>query len=81
MAAVSRVIGNLGRPAFAIAYAAGFACGNFTGLTIEALVRHRSPGRARFRDAAALAERLRTCGFLVTFLKGKAATVPSTCCC
>lgn len=33
--AVSKVIGNLQQPAYAIAYALGFATGNYVGMTFE----------------------------------------------
>jgi uncharacterized protein YebE (UPF0316 family) len=71
VAAVSRVIGNLGKPAFAIAYAAGYACGNFTGLTVERwFAIGRQVVRVFSRRGPALAERLRTLGFLVTLFEG-----------
>jgi uncharacterized protein YebE (UPF0316 family) len=71
VAAVSRVIGNLGKPAFAIAYAAGYACGNFTGLTIERWFAFgRQVVRVFSRRGPTLAEHLRTLGFLVTLFEG-----------
>lgn len=71
VAAVSRVIGNLGKPAFAVAYAAGFACGNFLGLTLERwFAIGRQVVRVFSRRGPAMAERLRGLGFLVTLFEG-----------
>ncbi len=71
VAAVSRVISSLGRPEFAIAYAAGFACGNFLGLTLERwFAIGRQVVRVFSRRGQALAEHLRGLGFLVTLFEG-----------
>lgn len=71
VAAVSRVLNNLNKPAFAIAYAAGFACGNFTGLTLERWVAFgRQVVRVFSRNGDAVAEKLREKGFRVTLFEG-----------
>ena len=69
--AASRVIGNLGKPHLAVAYAAGFACGNYVGLTIE---RWAAMGnqvvRVFSRRGEPLADELRQQGFRVTLFHG-----------
>lgn len=69
--AASRVITRLDRPLFAVAYAAGFACGNYLGLTLE---RWAAIGnqvvRVFSRCGDALADELRRQGFRVTLFHG-----------
>lgn len=69
--AASRVIGNLSKPQLAVAYAAGFAIGNYVGLTIE---RWAAMGnqvvRVFSRRGDQLADELRMQGFRVTLFHG-----------
>ena len=69
--AASRVIGSLGKPQLAVAYAAGFACGNYVGLTLE---RWAAMGnqvvRVFSRRGEQLADELRQHGFHVTLFHG-----------
>ena len=68
---VSRVVASLGKPAFAVAYASGFACGNFVGLTIERWVAiGRQVVRVFSRQGRTLADKLRDLGFRVTLFEG-----------
>jgi uncharacterized protein YebE (UPF0316 family) len=75
--AVSKVVQNLNRPMIAVSYAAGFACGNFVGLTIErwAAFGHQVV-RVFSRQGEELAERLRTLGFRVTLFEGRGRDGP-----
>ncbi|MBL8633554.1 MAG: hypothetical protein JNM40_10050 [Myxococcales bacterium] len=69
--AASRVLGNLNKPHLAVAYAAGFAVGNYVGLTIE---RWAAMGnqvlRVFSRRGDQLADELRQQGFRVTLFHG-----------
>lgn len=69
--AASRVLGNLNKPHLAVAYAAGFAVGNYVGLTIE---RWAAMGnqvlRVFSRRGDQLADALRHQGFRVTLFHG-----------
>jgi uncharacterized protein YebE (UPF0316 family) len=68
---VSNVIEHLQNPAYAIAYALGFATGNYIGITID---RHVGFGeqvvRVFTRKGAELADYLRNGGFRVTEFAG-----------
>jgi uncharacterized protein YebE (UPF0316 family) len=70
--AVSQVINNLGHPAYAIAYALGFATGNYVGLTIERwLALGRQVVEAFTRLGPQLAAALRARGVRVTQFVGE----------
>lgn len=75
--AVSKVVQNLNRPIYAIAYAAGFACGNYVGLTIErwAALGHQVV-RVFSRQGEELAEKLRVLGFRITLFEGRGRDGP-----
>jgi uncharacterized protein YebE (UPF0316 family) len=74
---VSKVINNLNVPAYAIAYAFGFATGNYVGITIEKyLAFGEQVVRVFTRQGAALAADLRTAGFGVTQLSGEGRDGP-----
>ncbi|HMU40914.1 MAG TPA: DUF2179 domain-containing protein [Pseudomonadota bacterium] len=69
--AVSKVLGNLQKPMFAVAYAAGFACGNYVGLTLERwAAMGKQAVRVFSRRGEELADRLRQQGFRVTVFHG-----------
>jgi uncharacterized protein YebE (UPF0316 family) len=69
--AVAKVMANLSHPAFAIAYAGGFAAGNYVGLTIERWAAFgRQVVRVFSRQGIELAEKLRALGFRVTLFEG-----------
>jgi uncharacterized protein YebE (UPF0316 family) len=77
VSAVSKVIANLSHPAFAIAYAAGFASGNYVGLTIERWAAlGRQVVRVFSRQGAELAEKLRAAGYRVTLFEGSGRDGP-----
>lgn len=68
---VSNVIENLQNPAYAIAYALGFATGNFIGITIDRrLAFGEQVVRVFTRKGAELADYLRDGGFRVTEFAG-----------
>lgn len=69
--AVSKVIQNLEHPALAVAYALGFATGNYVGITIEKrLAFGEQVVRVFTRKGLELAEYLRGLGFRVTQFSG-----------
>lgn len=72
VAVVSRVIQGIGdQPLYALAYAGGFALGNYIGMTIEArLAMGRQIVRIISRVGPELAQELRTAGFMVTQFDG-----------
>ena len=75
--AVSKVIQNLEHPAFAIAYAIGFAFGNYVGITIEKrLAFGEQVVRVFTRKGLELAEYLRGLGFRVTKFAGEGRDGP-----
>ena len=71
MFAAAKVISSLGKPQLAVAYAAGFAVGNYVGLTLE---RWAAMGnqvvRVFSRRGEQLADELRTQGFRATLFHG-----------
>ena len=75
--AVSKVVQNLNRPMYAVAYAAGFATGNYVGLTLErwAAFGHQVV-RVFSRQGEELAEKLRGIGFRVTLFEGRGRDGP-----
>ncbi len=75
--AASKVLSSLHHPIFAVAYAAGFACGNYVGLTIErwAAMGHQVV-RVFSRHGEAVSERLRCLGFRVTLFEGRGRDGP-----
>jgi uncharacterized protein YebE (UPF0316 family) len=75
--AVSRVMENLDYPAYAIAYALGFATGNFVGVTIEqSLAIGDRVVRVFTRLGDEMASRLRKEGFVVTVFEGRGKDGP-----
>lgn len=70
--AVSAVITNLDKPALAIAFALGFATGNWVGITVE---KWLAPGqqivRVFTRKGSAIAADLREAEFAVTEFEGR----------
>lgn len=69
--AVSKVMQNLNRPIYAVAYAGGFACGNYVGLTLERWVAFgHQVVRVFSRQGEEVAERLRALRFRVTLFEG-----------
>ncbi len=69
--AVSNVIANLSHPAYAVAYALGFATGNYVGVRIEQWVAYgRQIVRVFTRRGAEIAAALRGAGFGVTQFDG-----------
>ncbi len=75
--AVSRVMSGARHPGLIIAYAAGFACGNFIGLTIERWVAFgHQVVRVFSRQGEEIAEKLRTLGFRVTLFEGRGRDGP-----
>lgn len=75
--AVSKVVTNLRHPLLAVSYAAGFACGNYIGLTIErwAAFGHQVV-RVFSRQGGEIAEKLRALGFRVTVFEGRGRDGP-----
>jgi uncharacterized protein YebE (UPF0316 family) len=75
--AVSQVVANLQHPMYAVSYAAGFALGNFLGVTIE---QHIAVGEQVLRifshRADMLAAALRERGFWVTKFDGEGRDGP-----
>lgn len=72
--AISYAMKNITQPAYALAYALGFACGNFVGVTIETWLAHgeqvlRVFTRPEFSEA--MAARLRGHGYGVTIIEGR----------
>ncbi|NUN13360.1 MAG: DUF2179 domain-containing protein [Myxococcales bacterium] len=75
--AVSKVVQNLDRPAFAVSYAFGFALGNFLGITIENRVALGNQVLRVFtRMGKEVAETLRAHGFPVTSFLGEGRDGP-----
>lgn len=72
VSAVSAVLQNLRQPIFAIAYALGFAAGNYVGLTVErwAALGHQVV-RIFSRSGHEIAEALRSQGFRVTLFEAQ----------
>ena len=70
--AVSQVLQNLRQPLFAVAYALGFATGNYVGLTVErwAALGHQVV-RIFSRSGHEIAEKLREKGFRVTLFEAQ----------
>lgn len=74
---VSRVVTNLHEPALAVAYALGFATGNFLGITIEKrLAFGLQVIRVFTREGSEMVDRLRADGFRVTEFEGKGRDGP-----
>lgn len=75
--AVSSVLANLRNPAFAVAYALGFATGNYVGLTVERWVAFgRQVVRVFSRRGDEIAEQLRASGYRVTLFEGRGRDGP-----
>ena len=73
---ITRIMENLHSPIHYVAYAAGFAMGNYVGISIE---RKLSMGNRTLRiitgkDSLYLIEALRSSGYGVTSLNGQGAT-------
>lgn len=74
---VSKVINSLDDPAYAIAYALGFATGNYIGITLEKYVAFgEQVVRVFTRQGVQLAEDLRGSGFVVTRFAGEGRDGP-----
>lgn len=72
VSAVSAVLQNLRQPLFAIAYASGFATGNYVGLTVERWAAlGRQVVRIFSRSGHEIAEALRAQGFRVTLFEAQ----------
>jgi uncharacterized protein YebE (UPF0316 family) len=70
--AVSAVVDNLDKPVYAVVYAAGFATGNFVGVTIEKrLAQGEQVVRIFSRQGREIATRLREKGYGVTVFRGE----------
>lgn len=70
--AISRVISNLSEPLVAVAFALGFACGTYAGMTIERYVKlGEQVVRIFTHQGDELAKRLRELGHRVTQFEGK----------
>lgn len=70
--AVSKVIGNLQQPAYAISYALGFATGNYVGMTFEKWIAFgEQVVRVFTREGPKMAAQLRSEGFRVTSFEGE----------
>lgn len=68
---VSRVIGNLNQPAYAVSYALGFATGNYVGMAIESwLALGQQVIRVFTRQGDHVAAQLRQAGYRVTRFDG-----------
>lgn len=75
--AVSRVINDLDRPVYAVAYALGFATGNFVGVTIEQrLAMGNRVVRVFSRQGDAIADAIRQAGFGATVFDGRGKDGP-----
>ena len=75
--AVSKVIGDLQHPVLAVAYALGFATGNFVGITIEKrLAFGEQVVRVFTRKGLELAEHLRNLGLVITQFDGQGRDGP-----
>lgn len=71
--ALSKVVSSLDNPGNLLAYALGFACGNYVGITIEnkiALGNLAAQVVLKSEDSGELIEKLRESGFGVTVLEG-----------
>jgi uncharacterized protein YebE (UPF0316 family) len=70
--AVSKVIGNLQQPAYAIAYAFGFATGTYVGITFEKwMALGEQVVRVFTREGAKIVAQLRSEGYRVTSFEGE----------
>ena len=75
--ALTSVFKNLDKPAYALFYALGFACGNFLGMTIENWLAHGEQViRVFSRQGDSLAARLRGHGYRVTVFDGRGRDGP-----
>lgn len=75
--AVSRVINDLDRPVYAVAYALGFATGNFVGVTIEQrLAMGNRVVRVFSRQGDAIASAIREAGYGATVFDGRGKDGP-----
>lgn len=75
--AVSRVINDLDRPIYAVAYALGFATGNFVGVTIEQrLAMGNRVVRVFSRKGDAIASVIRDAGYGATVFDGRGKDGP-----
>lgn len=69
--AVSKVIANLNQPLYAVAFALGFATGNYTGMTVERWIAlGEQIVRVFTRRGPDMAAALRAAGFRVTQFDG-----------
>lgn len=81
LTAISSVVGHLDRPLNVIAYAGGFATGNWIGLWIESkLALGLQIVRIISREESCMAERLREAGYVVTELHGEGRDMPVSIC-
>lgn len=75
--AVSKVIHNLAEPAYAVAYAFGFATGNFVGISIERwLAFGQQVVQVFTREGKRISAQLRQEGFVVTSFDGEGRDGP-----
>lgn len=75
--AIAHVMKNISQPPYAIAYALGFATGNFLGITIEGWLAHGDQVIRIFtRNGDELAARLRGHGYGVTIFDGRGKDGP-----
>lgn len=75
--AVSRVINDLDRPVYAVAYALGFATGNFVGVTLEQrLAMGNRVVRVFSRRGDAIAQAIREAGYGATVFDGRGKDGP-----
>ena len=73
---VSRIIGTLQDPVYAIAYAAGFAAGNYVGLLIESRIGWGEQIARIFTREGDLEKKLRDAGYRVTTFEGRGLEGP-----
>lgn len=74
---VSKVVQSLSNPAYALAYAFGFATGNYLGIAIEKRIAYGEQVLRIFtRQGGALADSLRSQGFGVTEFEGRGREGP-----
>lgn len=81
LGAISSVMSSLNRPQNVIAYAGGFATGNWVGMWLESkLALGMQLVRVISREESHMAEGLREAGYVVTELKGEGRDAPVSIC-
>jgi uncharacterized protein YebE (UPF0316 family) len=73
---VAKVVTSLHEPIYAVAYAFGFASGNYVGITIEQLIAHGRQIVRIFTRRADMSARLREAGYRVTEFDGRGREGP-----